>query len=825
MGRRTAGGSDWPRLLDRGERVVVAREFGEAVRLAADPAVFVPAADACGTVPDGYGQLLADLRTDQCGWWLAVIRGWAALGLPGLARTLLVHTGHLVGAGLTANWAELSELAALGHELTPHPSEPLAVPAPVERLRAEGPQPKRERLAALLDSADDLPYAEPPATDPEAVELRLLRELTALYLARGDVWYGLGEYRIVVEQLLTIVADEKLSSWLDESEGRTELLWCGRALLRLGDPTTAYACFYLASALTDEAAVGPGPDPARPNQVDPVLAAAWRYRGMLAEDHPRLGSDQRLYRAFAHGLRIGDWMVERGLEARLPELVSLIESRVLRHRLPAVARQLRTVGRRSGWFLPALLADAGLLREVPPPVVPASAPPRVALAPAVGDPFRPPARLAARPAAPPGVPVRVGLADRGGIATLHLGPGTRCRLIGAPATEARIAELGDLLSRQGWPVLWVRETTVGRVPRGWHRLRPQPDGQGQASWWLEELDRAGPLRELLLRCLRDRLPQCADPAADAVVRAVVSALGRRTRSVYTSDDPEAARAHAMAIVSDHGGLLFHHTGDLRRAALLLDRALATVHILRRAVATTLHRPEGSAEPLGPAGRVLIDLPTDASVEGPVTATLLLGSIVDTVGAIPRTPPPKAGDDGERGWSDFELEVVPRSDEARLEDLAALVSSASEPDPTPDRSVPASGVTPPDDDNPWIRTAVVPPAGVAGPVCVLFTGGPGPVLDQLQRLFGTAEFAPHVLVAASAGTDPAVGDCTRYTELFAGGLDPAAYDTLAVAAGITIPGALVDGIGVHGGVRVTDGGGRSVTSRCVIWPVSATERGG
>ncbi|MEU1603062.1 hypothetical protein [Micromonospora matsumotoense] len=822
-GRREAVGGNWPRLLDEGERLVVAREFGEAVMLAADPAAFVPAADPGDTVPAGYGQLLADLHTGRCGWWLAVIRGWTVLGLPGLAHALLTHTVHLVGAGLRANWAELSELAALAQELALRPSDPVTVPAPVAPLRVEGPESKRERLAALFDGEDDLPYAESPATDPEGVERRLLRDLTGPYLARGDVWYGLGEYRIIVEQLLTIVGDEGLSGWLG-SEMRTELVWCGRALLRLGDPTTAYACFYLASALTDEAAVGPGPDPLRPNRVDPVLATAWRYRRMLAEEHSRLGSDRELYRAFAHGLRIGDWMVQRGLEARLPELVSLLDGRVLRHRLPVVARQLRTVGRRSGWFLPALLADAELLREVPPPVVPASAPTRVAVPPATGDPFRPPGRLTVHPAAPPGVPLRVGLADRGGVAALRIGPGARCRLIGTPVTEARIGAWGNALSRQGWPVVWIRETPVGAVPRGWHRLRPQPDGQGQASWWLEELDRAGTLRDLLAQCLLARLPHCSDPAAEAVVRAIVCAVGLRTRRAYASDDPGASRTHAVAMVSEHAGLTFHHTGDLRRATLLLDRALGVVSILRRAVAMTFQRPESSVEPLGPAGRVLIDLPTDAAVEAPVAATLLLGSIVDTVGAIESAPTPKAS--GDRDWSDFELDVVPRPDEARLEELAALVSSASEPDPPPDRPAPSSGGTPPDDDNPWIRTGVVPPAGVTGPVCVLFTGGPGPVLDQLQRLFGTEVFAPHVLVAATADTDPrAIGDCTGYTELFAGGLTPAAYEVLAVAAGVTVADALVDGIGAHGGIRVTDDGGRSLASRCVVWPVSGTQGGG
>ncbi|MBW4700908.1 MULTISPECIES: hypothetical protein [unclassified Micromonospora] len=819
-GRRGKVGGNWPRLLDAGERVVVAREFSAAVMLAVDPAVFVPAADPGDTVPAGYGKLLAELHTGRCGWWLAVIRGWAALGLPGLAHALLTHTVHLVGTGLRADWAELSELAALAQEPALRPSEPVPVPAPVAPLGVEGPESKRERLAALFDGEDDLSYGESPATDPEGVERRLLRDLAGPYLARGDVWYGLGEYRIIVEQLLTIVGDEGLSGWL-ESEVRTELVWCGRALLRLGDPTTAYACFYLASALTDEAAVGPGPDPMRPNRVDPVLAAAWRYRRMLVEEHSRLGSDRELHRAFAHGLRIGDWMMQRGLEARLPELVSLLDGRVLRHRLPVAARQLRTVGRRSGWFLPALLADAELLREVPPPVVPASAPTRVAVPPASGDPFRPPARLTGHPDAPPGVPLRVGLADRGGVASLRIGPGVRCRLIGTPVTEARIGAWGNTLSRQGWPVVWIRETPVGAVPRGWHRLRPQSDGQGQAGWWLEELDRAPALRDLLAQCLLARLPHCADPAAEAVVRAIVYAVGLRTRRAYASDDADASRTHAVAMVSERAGLTFHHTGDLRRAALLLDRALGVVSILRRAVAMTFQRPDFSVEPLGSAGRVLADLPTDA-VEAPVAATLLLGSIVDTVGAIGSVP--KAT--GDRDWSDFELDVVPRPDEARLEELAALVSSAREPDPPPERSAPAAGGTPPDDDNPWIRTGVVPTTGVTGPVCVLFTGGPGPVLDQLQRLFATAEFAPHVLVAATADTDPrAIGDCTGYTELFAGGLTPAAYGTLAVAAGVTVADALVDGIGAHGGIRVTAGRGRSHVSRCVVWPVNGTQGGG
>src|SRR6185369_13726003 len=162
-------------------------------------------------------------------------------------------------------------------------------------------------------------------------------------------WYRLGEYQIVVEVFLTCLAHQSLVGFVPAMTD--ELVWCGRALLRLGDPTTAYACFRLATATTDESDIDIGPDPRRPHEVDPALALAWRYRHQMAEEAQRLGTGRGAFWWGRSGTRLAGWLFEHQLPTLFLPIVEALVDTLLRNRDDVVQRDIRTLGRRCGWWL------------------------------------------------------------------------------------------------------------------------------------------------------------------------------------------------------------------------------------------------------------------------------------------------------------------------------------------------------------------------------------------------------------------------------------------------------------------------------------------
>jgi hypothetical protein len=801
------------KLLEQGATQAAAASFARAAGLHYDPPDEVPATAGGNGSAAGLAGALRRSRTKQVGWWRRVAEGWLELGIEQLAVASAARGRQMVSDGIPASWDDLKALVELLLRAEPVPAGASERPGPSTtrpRMQPERHSEKRRRLGLLFGLGDD-----------EAVNARIHRlhedgDLAGLLCMKTSrvyqevrlvrLWNQAGEHQAAVEEFLSEVVGRSMSEWLPNVQD--ELVTCGRSFLQLGDHITAYACFRLALALEHD---GEDPDiqpqPPDPKEGPPTLTeadVARDYCVQLRAARPLLESPEGVRRTFSRGFRAGEWLTDQGLEGCLIDYARTQRADGLRDRTERLAHQLRSIGERSGWFLPLVEMPevfGGALEAVVP------APPPMAVLPLdrsrggrATPQWRLPQTLTPPPEPSPGrrALVPVGLVESGGPAALEIKRGAPLLALGPPASDSLLLSLANRVQAQGWTVLWLRqlaqESPAAEAGRAgsWHTIRTTGSLTGLSAQWLQELAGSELLRTAIQHCLEELLPPCSDPSAGACIQELLESVGTDEVVEAIGGDETGVRRHAVDVVARAGGLTFQQPRDLRRAVVLLEHVNGALSALRHAVRVDWTAPPRAAEATG-AGRVLVDLPAGKRLDAALLAILCVGSLLQAARNPPRMPATRTEETWVDAYGDFTLEPEPHPSSGDPEEIQELRRTAG--------AAPVSERT---RTSPWIQRRVLPTA-TDPMVCVLLSGSFGAELLPLLRWFRRGQIGGrHALVAGVQGPSPTdLAVAGLYEAFLVGHLSPDQCELFQIASGVQIAKDHTDDLGPHGAVYLEE----------------------
>ncbi|WP_412543203.1 hypothetical protein R8Z50_12245 [Longispora sp. K20-0274] len=860
----------------------------------ADPDVEALVADVAGIFAERFGwplaalgpaagrapaatvaRILQALGSDEqnVGWWIAVAEDWEVCGVPYLARRSGQRARLLITGGQRASWAQLGTLAGVLRRAG-RATENVEVAAPPQKLvKREGYDARRRRLAGRFRYGDrrggqsaGVPE-DRHLTDADRIAGRLLRSGVGLSVELANDWFATGEYRILVEQFLVLLSQQSIVSV--RRDHLEQFVLCGRALLRMGDRASAYACFLLTDDEQTPAAMSHQRQPETVAR-DELLRRAADYRDSLsatAVELPRPGGAA----VFTHGLQLGYWLGERNLVGLLPAAAQEGLNGALCNRPAGVLRQLVWTGGRNGWFTPhispaatmdSLLRSArtqdvldrvgrpGTVRRERSPDSVAGRVGALVLPDAGPDPSdpeltregghqrtggeRPAGRwrcVAPRPAdriadaaddpAPPPGPV-IGVEEGGRDAVLRLTPGSRVAALGEPFGDDFLLELAEDLAARGWMVIHV-QAQGARPPSlysTWLHLSPDGTSHSSGRTWLQELIVLPAVRGAVERILRELLPACPDPRAGECLAALLRDLSYgRASDVYCDDEGENVRARAAEMVDIGGDLDFSRTESLRRAALLYRHMRNAIGELRGALPTQWQTPSRPGH-----RQVSVAVRATDPLQGSLRVAMLVGSLLDVFAreqdtsggdAPPDTAPdggpvPAVDDDDDFLTAPLSVtlieERVTPDQQREIDEEARRFGGPSFPPPDP----PGPAI---ERDHPWRDVLPATPA----PVCVLVDGE----LDLEWSWLAAPDPRYAVVLAAAAPSDRTLRCCGDFGEFLVGALPDETAALLEVASGGTVRPALARDLGPADAVAVTPG--RASARRLIVLP--ATVGGG
>jgi len=769
--------------------------------------------------------LLSAPRPADPAWWCDVALGWRASGCPVTGWACADRARHLVEEGVLAGWDVLQRLAGLLAQTTPQPTGP-AVPWHLDR---ESSAAKSRRIGVLFGRGDYTEVNRRVSALAEAENLEgllfSLRSSSAPdWATAARLWHRSGYYRLVIEQLFARIAGRPLAAWLEQDEAA--LVWCGWSFHRIGDRSTACACFRLSVALEDADTRRPAPeDPVEVDEEQPAGPSmdAFEYLGRFGREADDAGLDGDLQPVFVHVARLASWLEERGMQGYLPRLVTGPAVRGA-----ALALTMQEVAGRSGWFAPLLPK-----RSPSNPVLPASGraaglPPRhLCDRPKAGDrqvPVAPvawqrPSRVCARAERTgPEVRVPIGVIDGYGTAELEVRPGERTLMAGIPTAAAVLETVADRLLADGWGILWICQARpAGPAPSAhWHRLESTDHKTDLGTAWLADLTESAQLRQAVTDCLQTLLPVDRDPDGAACVRAAVASLGAgavaEADQILVSGSAQRLRQHAVRVVDEIAQLTFRGPRDLRRAGVLLGLVTEALFALRRVARTQWKAAAGAS----PGTGVYLELPADSSLDASLLATVAVGSLLRTAGICSSSP-------DKIPVGDFVLELRAReelSEEAYAE-LKAMVEQASSKPPA--KSGRKGRPRPQLSGSPWIDRRVIT-SDNTGRLCVLVCGSFGAGLRSVTA--GLRQDGPGRdvgLVTAIATPSEADMPVARdYATLLIGDITADLLAPLGIAAGVQLDPRIFADLGRYGAVRVRVDEDEP-PQRLVVWPASDGRR--
>jgi hypothetical protein len=804
-----------------------------------------------GSLPlEGLVHALGNQRQEDVGWWRVVAEAWLSLGQPNLAERCASRARELTARGSAADWADLEALARVSMSARSEMALPDTETVDTWTIQGRDPAARRKRLGAAFggrSSDGDAELSLGEVSDYLRAKMLGARGGFSAELAAG--FYQAGEYRLVVEQFLAMIAGKDLMDW--RSNCREELLWCGRSLLRLGDRASAYACF--AIAVGSDAVAVDTRDETKPDP-DPAGTEATKYVAMLREDTAFApGTDE--FRVFPDGVRLAHWLAVQRMEGIFPDFAERIRTGPLRRSPGVFVRQFSRMGHQSGWFPPLGTQLAEQSRSYRLERITAGlAPPAVlALPPGVtrGKPRRPrsgrgrtsrirsrvgwraPAPFISTPGAeeagpggrhPSAVSIPIGIKTSGGQVTVDIEPGSRMMLIGPPFDAAMLAIVGEHACAAGWSTVLV--TRQGRAREGdcpgWVRLGSAQSARSTGAQWLPVLAISPTLRAAVRSCLSALLPECTDPAASACLDRIVNSLAdAQVNDVFFTEDRNAVIEFASTVVARASGIRYDTLSDLRRAALLIDYVRAAIAALADALASQW-REDGRAGQ-SHATAVCLELPADNELAAALRLTVLMGALLE---ASADTDQATGQDQQREATARFEsttLKVKLRGD-AIDEEVKRAASEAAEH--TPVRS--AAESAPPaarSDSNPWVSHGVIPLSGSAQ-VCLLIDADAELAKRVLDEWLDGCAGHYSLMVAARDAAAKTLAACSDYPDLLIGSLEKSQLTLCEIATGVSL--RCLDGneLSDRGAIRVRPGERCDVADRLVIWPVhlNGWERG-
>ncbi len=796
-------------------------------------------------------ELLAGQRPHEVAWWRAVGEAWYRAGWTRLAERCVVRARELVTEAAPVDWDDLAALAALS-AVGRAEATAAGGPAATWAMRKGFPAARHQRIGRALGDPNST-TARPAATgvrDWVVAELLRTRGEFGAVLAQG--FYELGEHRLVVEQVMAEISGGAVVRW--RTTHRDHLIWAGRSLVRLGDRTSAYACFAL--ALGADATPTPPPSAEAPDP-DPVGNAGVRSMATVADASYALSTADGEYRLFRDGVRLADWLFTHDLQGLFPEFVAGLNTGILRGRSSLLRRQLTWLGRESGWFRPVLeqhiawsgTVDADVMAQAAAMPAPRHRPDRPVQPP--GPDCRAPGDLLESgrpdkwPSAGPTVRsearrakgvVRIGFRADGRPAVLDVLPGRRVLLIGPPFGELVLRTVGAQLTSNGWTVLLVQSTRAPAAldDRRWHRLIPAGEPGPEGTTWLARLKVSARLRSAVRDCLARWLHDEGDPALSACLDLVVDRLAADDAAeVFCTDDRAVSIQFACVAVDSRANLRYDRLTDLRRAALLVDQVRAAVTAIGCAVMTTWLEPLSPHTGAGVA--VCVAVPPDDPLAAALRLVIYAGSLLeDVVVDRPTSQPAEsaaAEDQGSGVEAEFRespLVVKPHTEPLDDEVLKATIEFAQRtPYDEPTEAVePAPNESADPSTSAWAGTGIVGGRRRNRRVCLLVDGAIESTWQLVRTWLGESG-RPHALVLATREpTLETLAAAPTFDAILAGGLSADRRALLEIALGRPIrdvPDA--DSLGDTGAVFVrpaaTSSRRRASTAdaRMVIWPSS------
>ncbi|MFD8301598.1 hypothetical protein ACFV29_04440 [Streptomyces sp. NPDC059690] len=804
-----------------GDLARAAREFATSHGLARPRVTPGVVADA-GAV-HALVDALREGRADDAEWWTLIAELWLPLGAADTAISCTLYARQLINQGAPT------------------------APALVRRLR-EADTSARIALAAVAASAEEAPRS----AEPESAYTKYMRMLEnwedgfAIDTELKRRWQREGQYWLIVENLLTRAANNRLDYWLFHSDAE-ELVRCGRALHALGDRVSAYACFSLVVSVHGEPTSEFGDE----HPDDPHVRYAYTYLSRSPGLAHRLGesppSGHRI-----RGAALVEWLEREGLQTELltgPYVRELCAG-PMRGRLRTLRRQLEGIARRNGWFLPLiedLLPPSPDAVDATAPVTAAPPPPSALLARGVrgargvrrsvrvdvgaearfGWPApeslprdRPGptqvnlpetlspemrrlwAALFAESPDPALLRTVVGIGPDGGDLMLEIAPGCPTVLLGSAGEVEMTEHIAAELVASGVPVLWARhpgpEGTAHSVTGGWRRLRDGGHWGRRAGSWVAEFKHAD-TRATVLDCLISGAGPCSDPAGDDCLSGLLDAVCSDQGAEDLADGGrQALRRLAARVVEARARINCSGPDALRRIALLLERTTRAAESLREAISMSWMDPLVPM-PDSPSA-VLLELPVDDPTAAAATLTLVAGSLLRTAEAVRGggATPASATDIWPEG---FDLKLRPRGTGDQTHETGADPAGLSEP------SAAVSWLDDKDDEygpfadetdyavqaeltSAWTEYGMVRPHGWQ-PVCVLVSASLATMPGRLLERFGAGGAAhEHGLVVASTLVSPTeLRTASRYGT-FLVGRSVERHDELRTAfevgAGVRLP---------------------------------------
>ena len=794
-----------------------AREFTGAHGLRHDKFLDDTGDELGAPLRDDLAGLLGAPEATDPAWWCDVAVGWQASGCPIIGRACADRARHLVEEGVAVGWDVLQRLAGLLAETIPRESEP-AMPWHLDR---ESSVTKSTRIGVLFGRGASAEVnrrvsALAEAENLEGLVFSLRSSSLPDWATTARLWHRSGYYRLVIEQLFARIAGRPLAVWLAEDEAA--LVWCGWSFHRIGDRSTACACFRLSVALEDA-------DTRRPVPEDPVEVDEERPAGPsldafeYLERFGREADDGDLQPLFVHVARLASWLEERGMQGYLPRLVTgwAVQG-------AALALTMQEVAERSGWFVP-LLPRRSPSNPVPPCGRAPGPQPRYLgyRRPEAGDrklPVAPvtwqqPSRVRAR-AKPTGPEVRVpiGVIDGYGLAELEVRPGERTLMVGMPTAAAVLETVADRLMANGWGVLWVCQARpAGTAPSArWHQLESTDHETDLGVAWLADLTGSAWLRRAVTDCLQALLPVDRDPEGAACVRAAVASLGAAAEAdqILVSGSAQRLRQHAVRVVDETARLTFRGPRDLRRAAVLLGLVTEALFALRRVARTGWKAAAGASSGTG----VYVELAAGNSLDASLLATVAVGSLL-RMADICASPPEKIP------VEDFVLELRAREEMSKEEyaELKVMAEQASSEVPAPAKSRRKTPRRPQLSGSPWIDRHVITPDN-AGRLCVLVCGSFGAGLRSVTA--GLRQDGPGravgLVTAIATPSEADIAVAEDYATLLIGDIAADLLVPVGIAAGAELDPRTFADLGRYGAVRVRVSEDEP-PYRLVVWPAS------